>query len=121
MNGTPIMRGKKFTLPELCKLIEVCNTMNVSLIRVGDVELIFKDDALPKEQIEIKVPSLTDEQKQITIAPDTVPEVDPAVLQQLEADFKQAQLDQMMIVDPAQFEELLAAGDIVHEQRTENE
>lgn len=101
----------KLSFEELCKLIEVCNNSNVSLIRVGEVELTFKSEYLQKEGPRIEV---TSSKIASVPAPEFLEEVDPAVLQQLEADIKQAQLDQMMINDPVQFEELINCGDFVN-------
>lgn len=108
MSGIVSMKDNKNDFEELCKLIEVCNTNNVKEIKYLGVELIFFEEYVKKDGPSNEVPFVKAESIN---APEAIMEVDPAILQQLEADIKQAELDQMMINDPVQFEELLNCGD----------
>jgi len=97
---------------DVCEIIAACATNGVSMLKYGTLEVQFKDSHTPcKEKIEdqpIEIHSQGPEKE--------IPTMSPEVLQKIEQDMKQAELEQMLVTDPAQFEELLSSGEIEHEE-----
>ena len=105
------MTSSELNVKDVCEIIASCATNGVSMLKYGTLEVHFKDRTPSKEQKEdqpIEIHSQGPEKE--------IPTMSPEVLQKIEQDMKQAELEQMLVTDPAQFEELLSSGEIEHEE-----
>jgi restriction endonuclease Mrr len=106
------MMSSELNVKDVCEIIAACATNGVSMLKYGTLEVQFKESRTPcKEKIEDQHIELTSQGPE-----KEVPPMSPEVLQKIEQDMKQAELEQMLINDPAQFEELISAGEIDNEE-----
>jgi hypothetical protein len=102
--------NKELNVKDVCEIIAACATNGVATMKWGSLEIQFKASHAPSQET---LPNPIEASSQ---GPEKEPEVSPELLQKIEQDMKQEELASMMINDPAQFEELLSAGAIEHEQ-----
>lgn len=106
------MTSSELNVKDVCEIIAACATNGVSMLKYGPLEVQFKESHAPsKEKKEDQPIELTSQGPE-----NEVPTMSPEVLQKIEQDMKQAELEQMMLTDPAQFEELISAGEIENEE-----
>lgn len=100
------MSGMNFSAEELVRIIEVCSRSGVQLFKSGDLEVNFGRVHAP------------------TIEPVFIPEEVKRVaesqareaIEKEEVGYKQEELADMLINDPARLEELIRSGDLVDEK-----
>ena len=104
--------GKKtaFTAQEISEIIRECKQQGVSKLTVGDLHLVFEPQArtmiVPEVSVETKPPeaaiSEQDQSKQAVEA-----------TEQEELEFRDRQIDEMLIENPLEAERLIAEGELV--------
>lgn len=105
------MTSSELNVKDVCEIIAACATNGVSMLKYGALEVQFKEHNPSKEKVQDQPIELTSQGPE-----NEVPTMSPEVLQKIEQDMKQAELEQMMLTDPAQFEELISAGEIENEE-----
>ena len=98
---------KVFDANEVCSIIEMCGKSGVREFRLGKLEIHYGPVAREVDQSPIVVPDglarATESQARESLEKDEIA-------------YKQNELDQMVIEDPARFEELLKSGDLRDEE-----
>ena len=93
---------KPLTIQEICAILRIASQTGVSSFKYQGLEAVF---GVQRPQWGGKVPS-TDPEVADKIAEDT--------LVQQELDTKQQQLEEMVLADPAAYEEMLLSEDLVN-------
>lgn len=95
---------------DLLRLIEACGKAGVSNLKLGkDIELTFGGKADPaKVPVEVKANTPLEEA------------IEKESFVKAEADIRKDRLESMILEDPSNFERLLASGDLVDDETTEN-
>lgn len=103
------------TAKEICSIIKSCKDAQVTHFECGTVRIIFSTkpivekistDATPHTETDNSI-----QFKEILFTPEKNPEKDN----------ERDAIDELMISDPARYEELLARGDLIDEPREEKE
>lgn len=100
------MSGMNFSAEELIRIIEVCSKSGVQLFKSGDLEVNFRNIHAPVIE-SVYVP---EEVKQVAESQAR------EAIEQEEVGYKQEELAEMLIYDPAKLEELIRSGDLVDEK-----
>jgi restriction endonuclease Mrr len=108
----------KLKTEDICAIIEKCGANGVSRLTLDSLEIIFHPTYTEEKKISRattqEVPPVTEENP--SQGPESDP-ISPELLKKLEADIKDERLKEMMITDPAQYEELLLSGALENEDR----
>jgi hypothetical protein len=86
---------------EICRIIKLCAKLGVTHFRAEGVELDFRSDNTPQENL-----SKTRDN------PKKREEIEQLSLLRSEVDLKQEQLDNLLLEDPQAYEELETAGEV---------
>jgi restriction endonuclease Mrr len=111
MSSTEEPVREDLNVKEVCEIITTGATNNLLSLKWKGLELTFKESHTPRKEIQEDYAIEAHSQ-----GPEKEPTMSPEVLQKIEQDMKQAELEQMLINDPAQFEELLSTGEIEDEE-----
>lgn len=107
--------NKELSVKDVCEIIHAGASNGLATLKWAGLELTFKEAHTPGQ---VLPPQAIEENSQ---GPEKdIPEISPEALQKMEQDVKQAQLEQMLITDPAQFEEMISTGDIEDDKQAEN-
>jgi restriction endonuclease Mrr len=98
---------KDLSVKEICEIITVGAKNGLATLKYAGLELTFKETHTPSMETPATVIVEPSQGPEEELAP-----ISPEVLQKIEQDMKQEELSQMMINDPAQFEELISLGEI---------
>ena len=102
-----------FTAQDISAIIRECKQQGVASLTVGDLHLVFEPKAqttsVPEVPVETKPPeaaiSEQDRSKQAK-----------EVLEQDELEYRQRQIDEMLINDPLEAERLIEQGELVEDE-----
>lgn len=106
----------KLNVKNVCEIIKACGSAGVSKLKFGDLELEFHIRE-EKQEITQTIPMYSvshtyqDDNSQ---GPES-DSVSPELLQKQEAELKQQEVSEMLITDPAAYEELLFSGALTNE------
>lgn len=94
-----------YTASELSKIIKACKEAKVKELRLGDLHVIFE---IIEPKIEATIPQPPSSQE----AKIKAEELARNFLEKQEFETKEERLARMALEDPAQFEDLMASGDL---------
>lgn len=103
----------ELNVKDVCDIIQKCADCGVGELKFGPLELKFHQISVPvttsgqNPAPHIEEPSQGPE--------NDAPTMSPELLKKIEEDIKQDQLAEMLITDPAQFEELIFSGEVVND------
>lgn len=102
-------RKTAFTAQEIGEIIRECKQQGVTKLTVGDLHLTFEpkaQTALPEVPVETKPP-------EAAISEQVQNKQDEEAAEQAELDFRDRQIDEMLIENPLEAERLIAEGELV--------
>jgi hypothetical protein len=106
--------NKELSVKEICEIIQTGASHGLATLKWAGLELTFKETHPPSQVTTIPIETHSQGPEK------DVPLISPEVLQKIEQDMKQSELEQMLINDPALFEEMISNGDIENEKSTED-
>lgn len=111
----------KLSAADVCEIIKTCAREGVGKLIYGSLDVEFAprvvtDVAIPPGS-EVARPLTPEEKRQLDLE---LAEAEKKAKLELELLYKRERLDNMVIEDPAQFEELIASGDLTNEGSEES-
>ena len=101
-----------FTAQEISEIIRECKQQGVASLKVGDLHLAFEPKArvmdVPEVPVETKPP-------EAAISDANQSKQAKEVLEQQELEFRNRQIDEMLINDPLEAERLIEQGELVED------